>query len=167
MYALDKLCIADRDAQLHKFSPPIPSIRSMDRRLKLLNDRFNWGEDRVMYVGPELDTFIASGNGDVAPLDPFISVVPAGVHRSGSRISWPRRCRRELRPGTRSPMQADTCQLAPTPRQQREEKKRRDRITVKPEMWMSQVSGRTVVDAVLASVPAPAPLETAPPEATA
>ena len=36
------------------------------------------------------------------------------------------------------------------------------RITVKPEMWMSQVSGRTVVDAVLASVAAPAPLETTP-----
>jgi MoxR-like ATPase len=33
------------------------------------------------------------------------------------------------------------------------------RITVKPEMWMSQVTGRTVVEAVLASVPAPAPLE--------
>ena len=36
------------------------------------------------------------------------------------------------------------------------------RITVKPEMWMSDVSGRTVVDAVLASVPAPAPLESMP-----
>ena len=36
------------------------------------------------------------------------------------------------------------------------------RITVKPEMWMSQVSGRTVVEAVLAAVPAPAPLETVP-----
>ena len=33
------------------------------------------------------------------------------------------------------------------------------RITVKPEMWLSQVSGRTVVAAVLASVPVPAPLE--------
>ena len=33
------------------------------------------------------------------------------------------------------------------------------RITVKPEMWMSEVSGRTVVEAVLSSVPAPAPLE--------
>jgi MoxR-like ATPase len=33
------------------------------------------------------------------------------------------------------------------------------RITVKPEMWMSQVTGRTVVATVLASVPAPAPLE--------
>ncbi len=33
------------------------------------------------------------------------------------------------------------------------------RITVKPEMWMSQVTGRTVVDAVLSSVPAPAALE--------
>ena len=33
------------------------------------------------------------------------------------------------------------------------------RITVKPEMWMSQVTGRTVVEAVLSSVPAPAPLE--------
>ena len=33
------------------------------------------------------------------------------------------------------------------------------RITVKPEMWMSQVSGRTVVAAVLSSVAAPAPLE--------
>ena len=35
------------------------------------------------------------------------------------------------------------------------------RITVKPEMWMSQVSGRTVVEAVLSSVPTPAPLEPA------
>src|SRR6478672_11043324 len=33
------------------------------------------------------------------------------------------------------------------------------RITVKPEMWLSQVTGRTVVAAVLASVPVPAPLE--------
>ncbi|MGB0112696.1 MAG: MoxR family ATPase [Ilumatobacteraceae bacterium] len=33
------------------------------------------------------------------------------------------------------------------------------RITVKPEMWMSDVSGRTVVAAVLASVPTPAALE--------
>jgi MoxR-like ATPase len=33
------------------------------------------------------------------------------------------------------------------------------RITVKPEMWMSQVSGRTVVQAVLGSVPTPDPLE--------
>jgi MoxR-like ATPase len=33
------------------------------------------------------------------------------------------------------------------------------RITVKPEMWMSEASGRTVVAAVLSSVPAPAPLE--------
>jgi MoxR-like ATPase len=33
------------------------------------------------------------------------------------------------------------------------------RITVKPEMWMSDVSGRTVVAAVLSSVPAPSPLE--------
>jgi MoxR-like ATPase len=38
------------------------------------------------------------------------------------------------------------------------------RITVKPEMWMSQVTGRTVVEAVLASVPAPAPLEPTPRE---
>ncbi len=33
------------------------------------------------------------------------------------------------------------------------------RITVKPEMWMSEITGRTVVDAVLGSVPAPTPLE--------
>ncbi len=33
------------------------------------------------------------------------------------------------------------------------------RITVKPEMWMSEVTGRTVVEAVLATVPAPTPLE--------
>jgi MoxR-like ATPase len=33
------------------------------------------------------------------------------------------------------------------------------RITVKPEMWLSQVSGRTVVAAVLSSVPVPAALE--------
>jgi MoxR-like ATPase len=36
------------------------------------------------------------------------------------------------------------------------------RITVKPELWMSQVSGATVVTAVLASVAAPAPLEVVP-----
>lgn len=35
------------------------------------------------------------------------------------------------------------------------------RITVKPEMWMSDVSGRTVVAAVLASVPTPPPMEPA------
>jgi MoxR-like ATPase len=33
------------------------------------------------------------------------------------------------------------------------------RITVKPEMWMSQVTGHTVVEAVLASVPTPAPVD--------
>jgi MoxR-like ATPase len=36
------------------------------------------------------------------------------------------------------------------------------RITVKPEMWMSQVSGHTVVEAVLASVPTPAPADVVP-----
>ena len=36
------------------------------------------------------------------------------------------------------------------------------RIVVKPEMWLSQVSGRSVVSAVLASVPVPSPLELAP-----
>jgi MoxR-like ATPase len=36
------------------------------------------------------------------------------------------------------------------------------RITVKPEMWMSEITGRTVVDAVLGSVPAPGPLEPSP-----
>ena len=36
------------------------------------------------------------------------------------------------------------------------------RITVKPEMWMSEASGRTVVDAVLASVPTPTALEPVP-----
>jgi MoxR-like ATPase len=40
------------------------------------------------------------------------------------------------------------------------------RITVKPEMWMSQVTGRTVVDAVLSSVPAPAALESSPLESS-
>ncbi|HYN32650.1 MAG TPA: MoxR family ATPase [Ilumatobacteraceae bacterium] len=39
------------------------------------------------------------------------------------------------------------------------------RITVKPEMWMSQVTGRTVVEAVLSSTPAPAPLEPTPGQA--
>ena len=39
------------------------------------------------------------------------------------------------------------------------------RITVKPEMWMSEASGRTVVDAVLASVPTPAALEPVPDDA--
>ncbi len=33
------------------------------------------------------------------------------------------------------------------------------RITVKPELWMSEISGRSVVDTVLGSVPAPAPAE--------
>ena len=33
------------------------------------------------------------------------------------------------------------------------------RVTVKPEMWLSQASGRTVVTSVLASVPVPAALE--------
>jgi MoxR-like ATPase len=33
------------------------------------------------------------------------------------------------------------------------------RITVRPEMWMSDVTGRTVVEAVLASVPTPTPEE--------
>jgi len=33
------------------------------------------------------------------------------------------------------------------------------RIAVKPEMWLSQVSGKTVVAAVVSSVPVPAPLE--------
>lgn len=36
------------------------------------------------------------------------------------------------------------------------------RITVKPEMWMSQVSGRTVVAAVVGSVPTPSALEATP-----
>jgi MoxR-like ATPase len=35
------------------------------------------------------------------------------------------------------------------------------RITVKPEMWMSDITGRTIVDAVLGSVPAPSALEPA------
>ena len=34
------------------------------------------------------------------------------------------------------------------------------RITVKPELWMSQASGARVVDAVLASVETPRALET-------
>jgi MoxR-like ATPase len=33
------------------------------------------------------------------------------------------------------------------------------RITVKPEMWMSEITGKNVVDTVLESVPAPSPLE--------
>ncbi|HSM66548.1 MAG TPA: MoxR family ATPase [Ilumatobacteraceae bacterium] len=36
------------------------------------------------------------------------------------------------------------------------------RITVKPEMWMSEITGSTVVEAVVASVPTPAPLEVSP-----
>jgi MoxR-like ATPase len=36
------------------------------------------------------------------------------------------------------------------------------RITLKPEMWMSEITGSTVVEAVLASVPTPAPLEVSP-----
>jgi MoxR-like ATPase len=39
------------------------------------------------------------------------------------------------------------------------------RITVKPEMWLSQVSGRTVVAAVLSSVPVPAALGLSPDQA--
>jgi MoxR-like ATPase len=33
------------------------------------------------------------------------------------------------------------------------------RITVKPELWMTDVTGRRVVDAVLAHVPTPATLD--------
>jgi MoxR-like ATPase len=33
------------------------------------------------------------------------------------------------------------------------------RITVKPELWMTQASGRRVVDAVLGTVPTPGTLE--------
>ncbi len=40
------------------------------------------------------------------------------------------------------------------------------RIAVKPELWMSNASGATVVDAVLASVPTPAALENNPTSAT-
>ncbi len=36
------------------------------------------------------------------------------------------------------------------------------RITVKPELWMTAASGRTVVDSVLAEVPTPATLESVP-----
>jgi len=36
------------------------------------------------------------------------------------------------------------------------------RIVVKPEMWLSQISGRSVVAAVLSSVPVPSPLELKP-----
>ena len=36
------------------------------------------------------------------------------------------------------------------------------RITVKPELWMSQVSGRSVVGEVLSCVAAPGALETVP-----
>ena len=38
------------------------------------------------------------------------------------------------------------------------------RVTVKPEMWMSQITGRTVVEAVLSSVPAPHALEPTQPQ---
>ncbi len=33
------------------------------------------------------------------------------------------------------------------------------RVTVKPELWMTETSGRTVVDDVLATVPTPPTLE--------
>ena len=36
------------------------------------------------------------------------------------------------------------------------------RITVKPEMWMSQISGHTVVHDVVSTVPTPAALEATP-----
>ena len=36
------------------------------------------------------------------------------------------------------------------------------RITVRPELWMSNVTGRTVVDNVLATVPTPSPREARP-----
>ena len=35
------------------------------------------------------------------------------------------------------------------------------RITVRPELWMTEASGRRVVDAVLRTVPTPATLEPA------
>jgi MoxR-like ATPase len=39
------------------------------------------------------------------------------------------------------------------------------RITVRPELWMSHVSGTDVVQAVLTTVPAPSPAEPATAEA--
>ncbi len=36
------------------------------------------------------------------------------------------------------------------------------RITVKPEMWMSEVTGHTVVDDIVSTVPTPAALESLP-----
>jgi MoxR-like ATPase len=33
------------------------------------------------------------------------------------------------------------------------------RVTVRPELWMTQTSGRSIVDAVLAQVPTPSTLE--------
>jgi MoxR-like ATPase len=36
------------------------------------------------------------------------------------------------------------------------------RITVKPELWLTRVTGATVTDEVLASVPTPAPAESTP-----
>lgn len=36
------------------------------------------------------------------------------------------------------------------------------RITVRPEMWMSQISGHTVVDDIVSTVPTPAALESLP-----
>ena len=34
------------------------------------------------------------------------------------------------------------------------------RVTVRPELWMTQTTGRTIVDAVLVQVPTPSTLET-------
>ena len=36
------------------------------------------------------------------------------------------------------------------------------RITVRPELWMSNVTGRNVVDSILATVPTPSPREARP-----
>jgi hypothetical protein len=42
---------------------------------ELLTYRFNWGEDRVMYVGSAGRTrSLPVGWTDVAPMDPFVSV---------------------------------------------------------------------------------------------
>lgn len=37
------------------------------------------------------------------------------------------------------------------------------RVTIKPELWMTTATGSTVVASVVATVPAPAALESAPP----
>src|SRR5262249_2830303 len=68
--------IAPRDAHLPQvFTVTHPFHPLRGQTFELLTYRFNWGEDRVMYVGPSGRTrSVPVGWTNVAPVDPFISV---------------------------------------------------------------------------------------------